>query len=53
VLVLAAVVTGVLNAAVKGVAVTAPTATGMLILLAGAALAATTRPRPTPRLAPQ
>jgi len=40
VLVVAAVVTGVLNVAVKGSALTGWTATGMLIVLAGGALAA-------------
>jgi drug/metabolite transporter (DMT)-like permease len=48
VLVVAAVVTGLLNVVVKGAAVTGWTATGMLIVLAGAVLAATPRRRSAP-----
>jgi drug/metabolite transporter (DMT)-like permease len=53
VLVLAAIVTGVLNAAVKGVAVTPATAAGMLLVLTGAALAAAARTRMTPVVEPR
>lgn len=51
VLVVAAVVTGVLNVVVKGAAVTTWTAAGMLIVLAGAALAAAPRTRSAPAAA--
>jgi len=48
VLVVAAVVTGVLNVIVKGASVTGWTAAGMLIVLAGAVLAAMPRSRSAP-----
>ena len=51
VLVLAAVVTGVLNIAIKGSAVTAWTGTGLLIVLLGGALAAVAATRRRPEVA--